>query len=260
MLVDHPEVSRRVFYPRRTALKPTLTVDVGGATLGCYLHQRHPGAGTLLHFHGNGELAADYSAGGADRFLQMGVNVCFVEYRGYGASTGRPSLGAMLPDGEQVVKALGLAPEKVVAFGRSLGSLYAVELTRRLPQLAGLVLESGIADVVEVLRLFVADPADLGSSWEEVRREAAAHFDQKAKLEGYRGRLLVLHAAHDTLLLPVHARRLYAWGGGPEKKLVVFPAGDHNTIFVANAREYLGEVAAFLRETGISQEEAAGGR
>src|SRR5438045_1942146 len=105
MLVDNPLISRRVFYPRPSELEPTCTVDVGDARLGCYVFRRHPEAGTLLHFHGNGELAAEYAAEYAEFFLGLGVNVCFAEYRGYGASTGQPGLGAMLGDGEQIVRA-----------------------------------------------------------------------------------------------------------------------------------------------------------
>ena len=55
----------------------------------------------------------------------------------------------MLGDGEATVKAAGLAPERVIAFGRSIGSLYAIELAHRQPALAGLILESGIADPSE---------------------------------------------------------------------------------------------------------------
>ena len=124
MLIDHAAITRRLFFPRASDLEPTLWVDVGEARLACYLFRRHRASGTLLHFHGNGELAADYATGDAELFLSMGVNVCFTEYRGYGASTGTPGLGAMLGDGEKVVRALGVPPEQVVAFGRSLGSVY----------------------------------------------------------------------------------------------------------------------------------------
>jgi pimeloyl-ACP methyl ester carboxylesterase len=252
MLVDHPEVSQKAFYPRRTDLEPTLRVDVGDAVLGCYLHTPHPTAGTLLHFHGNGELAADYAGHYADLFLQMGVNVCFAEYRGYGASTGTPSLGGMLPDGARIVEALGVPPEKMVVFGRSLGCVYALELVRRYPRMAGLVLESGCADVLETLRLFLDNPEQLGGTEGALRAEIETHFNHKAKLESYQGPLLVLHAVHDRLLECSHGERLYAWGGGKAKQLVLFPNGDHNTILSANFRQYIAELHAFLRRTGVS--------
>jgi pimeloyl-ACP methyl ester carboxylesterase len=251
MLLDHPLISRRVFFPRPSDLQPTLPVDVAEARLGCFVFRRYPGAGTVLHFHGNGELAADYAADSAEFFLALRVNVCFAEYRGYGASTGRPALGALLGDGEQIVRALGVPPERLVVFGRSLGTMYAIELARRLPRIAGLILESGIADVLE--RPYLTDPEleRSGITQTDIVLEVTAHFDHRAKLQQYPGPLLVLHAEHDQFLDRSHAERLHAWGGGSDKRLVIFPNGNHNTILFANYMDYVREVATFLRRTGV---------
>ena len=61
----------------------------------------------MLHFHGNGELVAEY-IDVADLFVGRGLNVCFAEYC-YGQSTGKPALVAMQKDGEKIVEALGVA-------------------------------------------------------------------------------------------------------------------------------------------------------
>lgn len=252
MILDDPIISKRVFFPRGTDAEPTLVVDVGGVTLGCHIHQRHEGAGYVLYFHGNGELAADYSTNFADMFLDMGVNVCFAEYRGYGRSTGSPALAAMRGDGEHIVRAMGVEPEKIVAFGRSLGSLYAVELASRLPSLAGLVLESGISNVGDHWTL-PEQLAEMGRSSEELVAAFAQEFDNEKKLAGYRGPLLVLHAKGDRLVESAHGERLHEWAGGDDKRLVVFPQGDHNTIFFANFVEYVREVKEFVQRAGITQ-------
>jgi pimeloyl-ACP methyl ester carboxylesterase len=251
MLVDHPLISRRVFFPRPSNLEPTCPVEVGEAHLACYAFRRHPQGAMILHFHGNGELAAEYAAGSAEFFLCLGINVCFAEYRGYGASTGTPSLGAMLGDGEQIVRALGVPAERLVVFGRSLGSVYAIELARRLPRIAGLILESGIADLLECWPVADSDLERGGVTREELRHEMATHFDHRAKLQHYSGSLLVLHTAHDQLLDRSHAERLHAWGGGSDKRLVIFPSGNHNSILGANYLEYLREVAELLRRAGV---------
>jgi pimeloyl-ACP methyl ester carboxylesterase len=251
MILDDPTMSQRIFHPRRTGVKPNLVVDVGGAQLGCYRYEPCPGAGTVLHFHGNGELAAEYASNYPDVFQQLGTNVCFAEYRGYGMSTGQPALLAMLGDGEKIVAALGVPPERLVVFGRSLGSLYAVELAHRLPQVAGVILESGIAAVQE-LGMFQAELRARRVS-EEVAREVDTYLDQHKKLQTFRGPLLVLHAANDQLLDWTHGNRLHAWGGGNDKKLVIFPHGNHNMIFLANAEDYLREVGAFLQRVGVAR-------
>lgn len=250
-ILDHPLVSQRVFYPRSTDQPPDLVVDVDGALLACHVHHWHSEAGVLIHFHGNGELAAEYAAGYAELFFGLGVNVCFVEYRGYGRSTGTPALSAMRGDGERVVRALGVDPGRCVAFGRSLGSLYAVELAARLPHLAGVVIESGVADLAENW-LLQDELAAIGRSEADLMAEVRAEFDLRRKLSGYRGGLLVLHAVGDQFLSRSHADRLHSWGGGTEKRLVVFPDGNHNTILFANYREYVREIGEFLRRVGVA--------
>ena len=250
MIVDNPIISRRIFFPRPTDQEASLFVEVEGARIACYLRSPYRDAGILLCLHGNGELASEYAEQYAEMFLAMGVNVCFAEYRGYGLSTGEPALGAMLSDGEAVVRALGIAPERVVVFGRSLGSLYAIELAWRLPRIAGLILESAIADVRENWPL-TRELQKIGCCEEEYVREVAAHFDHRQKLAGYYGPLLVLHAGQDQFLDPSHAERLYTWGAGHEKKLVILPHGNHNSIFFANYVEYLGEFKAFLQRSDV---------
>jgi pimeloyl-ACP methyl ester carboxylesterase len=172
-----------------------------------------------------------------------------VEYRGYGASEGAPALAAMLGDGQRVLQALGVPERRVVAFGRSLGSLYAVELARRCPSLAGLVLESGIADLLGPLRQRVR-PEELGCGIEDLVAEVAEHFDQRAKLADYRGPLLVLHTEDDDLLNCAHARHLHAWGG-TDKQLLLFPEGGHNAIFTVNRDAYLRALRSFLDRAGL---------
>lgn len=242
---DHPVVTTRYFFPRREPVAPRLEVQAAdGSPLAC-LDARLAGADrTVLHFHGNGEVAGDH-VGHVPRFHALGVGVVFAEYRGYGASGGTPVLAGMLADVECVLDALELPPERVVVFGRSIGSIYALEAVRRRPGLAGLILESGIADVLEriVLR---ADPRELGSSMEELRAEAARLFDHRAKISGYPGPSLILHAEGDHLVEIAHAERNHAWAREGRSKLVRFPRGDHNSILFANEEDYWREVGEFL--------------
>jgi pimeloyl-ACP methyl ester carboxylesterase len=198
----------------------------------------------MIHFHGNGEIAADYVPESRGLFEELGVNVLFAEYRGYGASSGTPQFAAMLDDGLVLAEAVGVPPERLVVFGRSVGSIYAIELAARLP-VAGLVLESGIADVLQMVRMRVT-PQELGVEGATLRDEATRLFDHRAKLGGYRGRLLVLHAQHDHLVPLDQGERNHGWCGAAEKRLVVLPRGDHNTIMGANFKGYWGELRGFV--------------
>ena len=217
----------------------------GGVQLNCYLRVVDPDGCTLVHFHGNGEAVADYVPDLADAFTRLGLNTLFVEYRQYGGSTGQARLVAMLDDGEAALRVAGLDPRKVLPFGRSIGSLYAIELARRQPDVAGLILESGIADPAERF-LAYADLSAAGLDEQEVLAEVRRHFDHQVKLAGYRGPLLIMHAEHDGLIDISHVERNYSWAGGSRKKLVRFPIGDHNSIMAFNRDEYFAAMKSFV--------------
>ncbi len=217
-------------------------VAVDGAELGCYSEDRGH-ALTLVHFHGNGETVPDYLPFMPQLFDSMGLNSFMAEYRGYGASTGQPQMGKMLDDVAAICKAVG-DPGKVVVFGRSVGSIYAVEFAYRYPQIAGLILESGIADPLERV-LLRASPQELGTTPEALRQEFSDRFDHQKKLAGYAGPALVLHAEGDDLVDKSHAQRNAQWIG-EQARLVILPRGDHNSIFSANQAQYIQELRDFV--------------
>ena len=242
-LLDHPLISARYFFPRAARPRSRLDVPVDGATLACALHRADPEGHTVLHFHGNGEVVADWQDGLDGAVNAMGWDLLLAEYRGYGASTGEPALGRMLDDVGALLGAAG-PPEKLVLFGRSVGSLFALEAAARCPQVAGLILESAIADPLERLLLRVS-PRELGAAPGALEAEVAARLDHRAKLAGFPGPVLLLHTRHDGLVDVSHAERLASWAGGPAT-LRVFEDGDHNSILAENAEAYLEEVARFL--------------
>ena len=203
----------------------------------------------MVHFHGNGEVVADWQDGFPEVIGRMGWDLLLAEYRGYGASSGRPQLGRMLDDVLAVLAAAG-PPETLVVFGRSVGSLFALEAVARCPAIAGLVLESAIADPLERLLLRVT-PRELGVDAATFEAAVAARLDHRAKLAGYRGPVLVMHTLHDGLVDASHAERLAAWAGGPVT-LRVFDDGDHNSILFENQEAYFGLVGEFLGDRAAS--------
>lgn len=244
-LLDHPLITQRYFFPRDEAVEDPWLVDVGGACLACRLRAPHQGAPTLVHFHGNGEVVADYVPDVESQILDLGCNVLFVEYRGYGGSTGEPRLGQMLDDVDAVFASLHIPEEQAVAFGRSVGSMFALELVHRRPKIRGLILESGIADPLERLLLRVS-PEELGVCQDDFAAALRERLDHRSKLAAYDGSLLVLHARHDGLVGVEHARKNYGFAAGSKKRLIIFEAGDHNSILSQNWDAYWEHVAAFV--------------
>lgn len=122
-----------------------------GETLLAWRVPPAPGRPLILYFHGN--------AGGLDlrveRFraiAKAGMGFLAIEYRGYASSTGSPSERGLKLDGEAAYAAAvasGVAPERIVALGESLGSGVAVALAARY-NLGALVLDSPYSSIVDV--------------------------------------------------------------------------------------------------------------
>ncbi len=244
-ILDHPAISGRYLFPQPRFVDDPFMVKVDGAELACFRKIIDPENFTMVYFHGNGEAVADYVPDMAAFFAEFGLNSLFVEYREYGGSSGQARLVAMLGDGEAAIKAAGLAAETTIVFGRSIGSLYAIELIHRQPTIAGLILESGIADPSERF-LAYADLSVAGLEEADVLAECKRHFDHKRKLAEYKNPLLVMHTEQDGLIDISHAERNYRWTGSPQKRLLRFPVGNHNTILGRNWHEYMAAVGELV--------------
>src|SRR5688572_13803243 len=76
----------------------------------------------VIFAHGNGE-AIDHWVSELDFYLERGVSLLLVEYRGYGRSSGTPSAGAIVDDTELFLGMLERRPEvdpaRVIFHGRS---------------------------------------------------------------------------------------------------------------------------------------------
>jgi pimeloyl-ACP methyl ester carboxylesterase len=245
-ILDHAAISGCYLFPQPRHVKDPFLVAVGDCELACYQQVVDPDHYTVVHFHGNGEAVADYVPDMADTFAGLGLNSLFVEYRAYGGSTGEAQLVAMRGDGQAAIAAAGLPLAKVIAFGRSIGSLYAIELASRCPELGGLIIESGIADPAERF-LTYADLSATGVGESEVFAEVKRHFNHKKKLAAYRGPLLVMHTENDGLIDISHAERNCKWAAGSRKQLLRFPLGNHNTILGVNYDEYFRAVGGFVK-------------
>jgi pimeloyl-ACP methyl ester carboxylesterase len=244
-LLDHPTLSARYFYPWPNRFENPFFVDGDGFRLGCRYLKISSDLPTIIHFHGNGESVADYLGDFEQRIAAIGANLLLAEYRGYGMSSGAPALAAMLDDVRLIVEATGVSPERIVFFGRSLGSLYAAHGAALYPKAAGVIIESGLADPLERILVRV-EPHHLGGTMEQLKEEVACHLNQQLKISSFRGRVLIMHTRNDDLVSVGHAIQLHEWANEP-KELLIFERGDHNTIMAANEKLYFSAVENFIR-------------
>lgn len=244
--LDHPELTARYFYPWSNHFDNPFFVEGSGFQLGCRYLKISDTLPTIIHFHGNGESVQDYLDDFEQRIAGLGANLLLAEYRGYGMSSGKPALAAMLDDVPLIVDACGISPDRIIFFGRSLGSLYALHGASLYPRAAGLIIESGLADPLERILVRI-EPRHVGATMRELKNEVDRCFNQQAKITSFPGRVLIMHTRNDDLVSVSHAERLYNWANEP-KELVLFERGDHNTILSVNANEYFVKVGNLVNQ------------
>jgi uncharacterized protein len=241
-LLDQPLIAQRYFFPRPDPPRAPWTVEVEGASLACARTASTDGP-ALLHFHGNGEVVRDW-ADLAAALHGEGLEVIRAEYRGYGGSTGAPALATLLDDALAVYDAAALDGARTVVYGRSVGSLYALHVAAHR-RVAGLILESGVADLHERITLRV-QPGELDVDAAALTAAIDALFDHRAKVEAYGGPVLLLHARGDSLVSVRHAERFAEWAG-ERAELERYLRGDHNTLHAFHGDDLRARVVDFAR-------------
>ncbi|MBN2398468.1 MAG: alpha/beta fold hydrolase [Deltaproteobacteria bacterium] len=251
--LDRPEILNFLFYPRREdgpsgtgGTVHDLRIPVEGqVTVGARLHHAGEAASTILFFHGNGEIVADYDDLGP-LYVRKGINFLPVDYRGYGRSTGTPTVTAMMRDCHTIFAYVRnwLAEEgytgPVIVMGRSLGSASALELAAHYrDRIAGLIIESGFAYLMPLLRLIGVSPAGMG-----ITEEDGSHNIEKIRT--FDGPTLIIHAQFDQIIPLSDGEALYEASAAEDKRLLVIPGADHNTIFIRGFQEYMVAIGDFL--------------
>lgn len=243
-IIDNPLLSQRLFFPYKEELNGAFYVDCGDYQLACYQEINFPNAKTLVHFHGNGEIVADHIPDFCEIIKSLGLNLFLVEYPGYGGSSGTPSMSKLLECVSYVFSALNQPQEKLIVFGRSLGSIPAIHFAYSYPSIAGLIIESGISNVLERVLIRVT-VKDLNTSEDFLRSVISEVFDHKRKLSTFKNPALIMHTVQDALVNVYHAKDNYQACGGA-KELILFEDGDHNTISSSNWPRYIRSLKNFV--------------
>lgn len=254
--LDHPDVLRFIFHPRaeQAGTTPTNCTDhaipvSGGVTIGGRFHMAAAEAPHILFFHGNGETVRDYDDVGS-MYNQQNMTLLAVDYRGYGWSTGTPTVTAMQRDAHDILQYVRdwMQSENrtgpLLVMGRSLGSAPALELAAMATNnLAGLIIESGFAHTVPLLNCLGVDVKSLEITEEEGfgNQEKIAHFTKST---------LILHAQNDQIIPVGDAGDLQAECGARNKEFQMVPGADHNTIIQRTGRMYFEVIGRFTKKLG----------
>lgn len=181
-----------------------------------------PADGAVLCCHGNGgnlshraDVVAQFQ-----RFSNQAVLV--FDYPGYGRSSGRPSEAGCYAAADRAYDWLtndcGVAPERLILFGESLGGGVAVDLATRRPHRA-LVLAKSFTSI--------ADMAQNLYPWLPARWLVRNRFDNLAKIGRCPRPVFIAHGTGDHLVPFAQAERLFAAAPEP-KELMPMEGLDHN--------------------------------
>ena len=252
-LVDQPFLLQFIFYPRKDSTPcPSngfdLSVLVGdGVSISCRFYAGHHEWPWILFFHGNGEVVSDYDEISLF-YHQKKINLVVADYRGYGASTGVPTLSDLAQDAHHIFKG---AREELIKrnlrkdlwiMGRSLGSISALELAYHYQEeMKGLIIESGFPSVVRIMTHFGMPSQGMGL--EKIDQECLERI-KKIFLP-----TLIIHGEQDSLVPLENAKDIYQHLGTQKKKLLIIPSATHNDIMLVGFKGYFNALQEFIERT-----------
>lgn len=236
MFMYFPDPAR--YTPAEAGLPAAEEIELStsdGDTLVAWYAKARPGKPTILYFHGNAGNAAN-RAPKVDVIPESGYGLFYLNNRGYGGSSGRPSEEKNIADALLAydhLTGLGVKGHDIVAYGESLGSGQVVRLAAQRP-LRAAILEAPL----------VSTPAVAQSTYFflPLRLLLTDQWRNEDHIRGVQVPVLVLHGAQDRVIPVDHGRRVYDAANEP-KQLELFPQGAHSDLFDhgawEKAREFL---------------------
>ncbi len=224
----------QVYFPVAESSAPgatPMTFAADGATLKVWT--AGPGRGpALLYFGGNAE---DVGASIGEYVVRLpDHSLYFVNYRGYGGSTGRPSEAALVGDAIALYDRLRERHAEIAVVGRSLGSGVAAQLAASR-DVARLVLVTPFDSLVNTARAHFR--------WLPVGLLMRDRFESASRAPAIAAEVLVVVADSDEVVPRARSDALIeAFPRRP--RIVVLEGAGHNGIGLDP--RYMDEVARFL--------------
>ncbi len=194
--------------------------------------------GAVVIAHGNGGNMS-HRLDKIRLFHDLGYGVMAFDYRGYGASEGKPTEKGTYADMaaavDHVVTVRETNSARLVLYGESLGGAVAIEeAVRRAP--AALVVDSSFTSVPAMASRYYP--------WLPARLLLRFRYDSLSRMPAIKCPVLVLHSPQDDVVPFAMGRQLFA--SAPEPKAFAELVGGHNTGGLMAAPAAQEALAAFL--------------
>ncbi len=206
---------------------------------------------TVLFLHGNAENISSHFR--AIAWLPAeGFNVLALDYRGYGASEGQPSLAGMQLDIDAAMRSLlarnDADPDRIVILGQSLGGALAIHYAAHSAYRAhmrAVVIDSSFNDYRQIAREKLASSVLTWLfqwlPWLTID-DSYSPEDSVAAISPLP--LLLIRGEQDMIVPPSHSQQLFDRAGEP-KELWTVPGAGH--IQALNFKDVRARLADYLR-------------
>jgi hypothetical protein len=208
-----------------------------GVTLAAWWVPAPQGRGALIFSHGNAGNMGD-RVGKLRLFHDLGLSVLAFDYRGYGASQGKPSEEGTAHDMDAAVAHVrdsrGVPLDRTVFYGESLGGAVVIAAATRFPP-AALVAESTFTSARAMARRhYPFVPPSL----------VRVGYDSLSRVRRLACPTLFLHGPADTIVPFEMGEALFR--AAPEPKRFATLVGDHNSGGILESPEACRKLAEFL--------------
>lgn len=189
---------------------------------------------TVVYLHGNGGHLG-YRAQFARYFLNEGMGVLLLEYRGYGGNPGKPSEKGLYKDAKAAIKFLNvqnIPNEQIILFGESLGVGVATYLASQT-NFCAIILQSPYTNLQALARYHY--PLIFA-----VMRDT---YDSQSRIQQIKSPILMTHGLNDIVIPYKIGKQLFDKANEP-KQWLEFPYKGHNNLW---DDEYAEKIINFIK-------------
>ena len=231
-----------IFYPTKEIFSNPSRTDIsyeevfidtedGEKLYGYFLPAKNETDKAIIYLHGNAQNVGDWWLAPAEIQKYMNVNALIVDYRGYGKSTGTPSVKGVNHDAAAMYKYLisrDFKPENISIYGRSMGGAVGIELATKV-QIKSITVQSSFLSLRKIARdLYPLIPKILIQE---------KHWDSEKFIKSIKVPVLISHGDKDEIIPISHSHELFKLANEP-KKLIVLKGSSHNDVSSYFNNEY----------------------
>jgi len=241
---NHATITPEAFRYDQYTLQQRNIETEDGEILNSWFLERPDAQASVIYFGGNGFLMVK-SRPLISAYSEIPVNLILFDYRGYGASTGSPTVQGVQSDAaaiyNETVRLIGDGDHPVYLHGHSMGTFLASYLAGQ-HEVAGYILESPITEVRGWARKLVPWIA-----------RPFVRFDIDSAIEGQNNLervsqighpLLIIGGTYDDITPLWMAEEIYEASASRDKEIVKIAGGSHNDL--AQFSIYQSEIRDFL--------------